>query len=88
VGVNKVHLVQLLKKKNEYKFILGGSNLDVNTEERRRRRTSNPTQAMCLQKSNGDLQKSRRLGFTFTFHFNVIKQSQSFVSVNTSFYEP
>ena len=30
--------------------------------------------------------KSRRLGFTFTFHFNVIKQLQSFVSVNTSFY--
>jgi hypothetical protein len=36
---------------------------------------------MGLQKSNGDLQKSRRLGFTFTFHFNVIKQLQSFVSV-------
>jgi hypothetical protein len=47
-----------------------------------------PTQAMGLQKSNGDLQKSRRLGFTFTFHFNVIKQLQSFVSVNTSFYGP
>ena len=29
---------------------------------------------MGLQKSNGDLQKYRRLGFTFTFHFNVIKQ--------------
>jgi hypothetical protein len=43
---------------------------------------------MGLQKSNGDLQKSRRLGFTFTFHFNVIKQLQSFVSVNTSFYGP
>ena len=28
------------------------------------------------------------LGFTFTFHFNVIKQLQSFVSVNTSFYGP
>ena len=25
---------------------------------------------------------------TFTFHFNVIKQLQSFVSVNTSFYGP
>jgi hypothetical protein len=36
---------------------------------------------MGLQKSNGDLQKSRRLGFTFTFHFNVIEQLQSFVSV-------
>jgi hypothetical protein len=35
-----------------------------------------------LQKSNGDMQKSQRLGFTFTFHFNVIKQLQSFVSVN------
>ena len=33
---------------------------------------------MGLQKSNGDMQKSRRLGFTFTFHFNVIKQLQSF----------
>jgi hypothetical protein len=43
---------------------------------------------MGLQKSNGDLQKSRRLGFTFTFHFNVIKQLQSFVSINTSFYGP
>ena len=29
---------------------------------------------MGLQKSNRGLQKSRRLGFTFTFHFNVIKQ--------------
>ena len=38
--------------------------------------------------SNGDLQKSQRLGFTFTFHFDVIKQLQSFVEVNTSFYEP
>jgi hypothetical protein len=47
-----------------------------------------PTQAMVLQKSNGDLQKSRRLAFTFTFHFNVIKQLQFFVSVNTSFYGP
>jgi hypothetical protein len=37
VGVNKVHIVQLLKQE---KVILGGSNLDVNTEERRRR-TSN-----------------------------------------------
>ena len=36
---------------------------------------------MGLQKSNGDLQKSRRLGSTFTFHFNVIEQLQSFVSV-------
>ena len=36
---------------------------------------------MGLQKSNRDLQKSRRLGFTFTFHFNVIEQLQSFVSV-------
>jgi hypothetical protein len=39
---------------------------------------------MGLQKSNGDLQKSRRLGFTFTFHFNVIQKLQSFVSVNAS----
>ena len=45
-------------------------------------------QAMSLQKSNGDLQKSRRLDSTFTFHFNVIKQLQSFVSVNTSLYGP
>jgi hypothetical protein len=38
VGVNKVHIVQLLKEKKEkYKFILGGSNLDVKTEDRRRR---------------------------------------------------
>jgi hypothetical protein len=41
-----------------------------------------------LAEANRDLQKSRRLGFTFTFHFNVIKQLQSFVSVNTSFYGP
>jgi hypothetical protein len=41
---------------------------------------------MPFEKSNGDLQKSRRLGFTFTFHFNVIKQLQSFVSINTRFY--
>jgi hypothetical protein len=34
VGVNKVHIVQLLKKE---KVIFGGSNLDVNTKERRRR---------------------------------------------------
>jgi hypothetical protein len=45
-------------------------------------------QAMGLQKSNGDLQKSLRLGFTFTFPFNVIKQLQAFASVNTSFYGP
>ena len=50
--------------------------------------SSCPTQAMGLQKSNEDLQKSQRLGFTFIFHFNVIKQLQSFVSVNTSFYGP
>ena len=29
-----------------------------------------------------------KTGFTFTFHFNVIKQLQSFVSVNTSLLRP
>jgi hypothetical protein len=37
---------------------------------------------------DGLAEAKRRLGFTFTFHFNVIKQLQSFVSVNTSFYGP
>jgi hypothetical protein len=30
--------------------------------------------SVTLEWSNGDFQKFRRLGFTFTFHFNVIKQ--------------
>ena len=87
MGINKVHIVQLLKKKMNTSLYLV---VQIWTSIRKKEE-----QVIIMFDAGDGLAEVKRRSteiletwFNFHFSFNVIKQLQSFVSVNTSFYGP
>ena len=90
MGINKVHIVQLLKKKMNTSLYLV-----VQIWTSIRKKEEEEQVIIMFDAGDGLAEVKRRfaeiLETWFHFHFSFQcykKQLQSFVSVNTSFYEP